>query len=704
MSIWTRCAGILMSVAIPCVCDAQVIFSSLGPGEGLAAWPPGDYVSDRFGSLPGTTNQTAYAFEAQTTARVSRVDIGLSRVGGPYPGDLVVRIMDDSGGEPGNVLESITVRGFHDGVSSYPRALVQLTARTRPQLTAGTRYWLVASAIATSSQGTNFLWIPTNGPYKGPRAARAGDNATWSVTSSDQLSSAGAFRVLSGDVSGPTDTDEDGLPDEWELNGIDIDADGVIDVPLREYGANPRRKDLFLHIRWMEGAFHTHKPSEEATQAIIAAFARAPVSNPDGTTGISLHIHRLSPIYESADLEELGDFYVGLGGRCDYNWNEFDTLLPPVQRLGHQRAFRFALFGHSLGSLAACGRAGSPSGIARNRSDEFFEGASHMIVSLGDEDRLSWGSFRIERDRRQAGTLMHELGHTLGLGHGGTDHVLYKPNQLSVMNYHFQKRGLRTRGGGASVYGFHGLFDYSRYSGRTVRTIDEADLDERIPLSGDERLREYGIRFSCPDGRLTFHDDLTTPVDWDCSDGPSSSSVSTDLNVAPDNPEGVGSEFAVANEWAMLKFRAGTVGWGASDENPMETSMPSPELTLEADALLGPYAVLDVQIDVLPGSVSNPLRSSRRGAVPVAVLSNSLVQVAADLDIESLRVGPTGHEAPFERCRPEDVNTDGLLDLLCHFRVDDVSVWADDGRLVVQGLARSGSFSVAGADYVRFVP
>jgi hypothetical protein len=37
---------------------------------------------------------------------------------------------------------------------------------------------------------------------------------------------------------------------------------------------------------------------------------------------------------------------------------------------------------------------------------------------------------------------MHELGHNLGLHHGGNEDANYKPNQVSVMNYMYQFAGL----------------------------------------------------------------------------------------------------------------------------------------------------------------------------------------------------------------------------------------------------------------------
>ena len=48
----------------------------------------------------------------------------------------------------------------------------------------------------------------------------------------------------------------------------------------------------------------------------------------------------------------------------------------------------------------------------------------------------------------QAGTLMHELGHNLGLAHAGAYLNPYcMPNYPSVMNYLYQTRGLTDAAG-----------------------------------------------------------------------------------------------------------------------------------------------------------------------------------------------------------------------------------------------------------------
>src|SRR5262245_2672397 len=83
-----------------------------------------------------------------------------------------------------------------------------------------------------------------------------------------------------------TDTDGDSLPDTWETNGYDANGDGVVDVDLPAMGATPNKKDLFVEMDYMDGRL----ASAAALDRIVQVFATAPVSNPDGSTGIRIHL------------------------------------------------------------------------------------------------------------------------------------------------------------------------------------------------------------------------------------------------------------------------------------------------------------------------------------------------------------------------------------------------------------------------------
>lgn len=88
---------------------------------------------------------------------------------------------------------------------------------------------------------------------------------------------------------------------------------------------------------------------------------------------------------------------------------------------------------------------------------------------------------------------MHELGHSLGLDHGGTnDATNYKPNYLSIMSYTYQMTGVPRKDGGLYL-------DYSRSS---VGALDESSLNEVAAFTASDssdELQSYGMPIICLD-------------------------------------------------------------------------------------------------------------------------------------------------------------------------------------------------------------
>ncbi len=194
----------------------------------------------------------------------------------------------------------------------------------------------------------------------------------------------------------------------------------------------------------------------------------------------------------------------------------------------------------------------------------------------------------------QTGTLMHELGHSLSLTHGGTYYndpvnvslpsyeLNCKPNFVSVMNYLFQVRGFVDNGG----------FDYS---GQTMPALNEAypflsestgigsDLDGSGPASHltrwystpnalDVMLQNAsGGRYAMAhcdgtpllqgeapsvrvDGTLAPGGTFSAPLDWN------NDFVAGDAVLAPgedlDHNGAIGgSQFSGFNDWASVDFQ-----------------------------------------------------------------------------------------------------------------------------------------------------
>jgi hypothetical protein len=175
---------------------------------------------------------------------------------------------------------------------------------------------------------------------------------------------------------------------------------------------------------------------------------------------------------------------------------------------------------------------------------------------------------------------VHELGHNLGLRHGGNDHNVGKPNFLSIMNYHFQTIGLRKN----NAWGY---FDYSRFN---LPSLNEAHLDERVGLNGGSAINTYGTYFICGNNHSQGNviNNANGAINWDCDGNGTEADVRAEIDYhRADSSTSIGIVQSY-NDWANLVYKGGSIGTtGVAELEQVEASLATEtnlqELTEEMD-------------------------------------------------------------------------------------------------------------------------
>ncbi|MGH8767525.1 MAG: DVUA0089 family protein [Burkholderiales bacterium] len=112
-----------------------------------------------------------------------------------------------------------------------------------------------------------------------------------------------------------------------------------------------------------------------------------------------------------------------------------------------------------------------------------------------------------------------------------------------------------------------------------------------------------------------------------------------------------------------------------------------------------------INIDIKPGSGElAPVNPKSRGKIPVALLSSAEFN-ALETNEGSIRFGATGYEESLVRCHKdgEDVNGDGLLDLVCHFENQVAGFDHGDLEGVLRGQTADGR-QFEGRGLLKVVP
>jgi TolB-like protein/DNA-binding winged helix-turn-helix (wHTH) protein len=112
-----------------------------------------------------------------------------------------------------------------------------------------------------------------------------------------------------------------------------------------------------------------------------------------------------------------------------------------------------------------------------------------------------------------------------------------------------------------------------------------------------------------------------------------------------------------------------------------------------------------VAIDIKPGSSRNGIKLGSSGTIPVALLSNVKFNALYEVDTSALSFGHNGSELSLAFCDAagEDVNGDGLLDLVCHFYASIAAFQPGDTAGIMKGRTPSGT-SLYGKDSVQILP
>lgn len=115
--------------------------------------------------------------------------------------------------------------------------------------------------------------------------------------------------------------------------------------------------------------------------------------------------------------------------------------------------------------------------------------------------------------------------------------------------------------------------------------------------------------------------------------------------------------------------------------------------------------MLEVELDIHPGTLQNPINLNSNGVVPVALLSSASFDATqadpASIVLAGAHVRSIGKGKQYA-CSNRDVNADSRLDLVCNFETAQFDLRVGDATAELRGSTFFGQ-DIHGSDFVRIV-
>lgn len=401
------------------------------------------------------------------------------------------------------------------------------------------------------------------------------------------------------------DIDSDGISNAIETNGVRR-SDGSLVADLKSLGADPCRKTVVVWFDYMTGAAdtHSHEPKAAAIQTVVDTFDKAPVDAEDcpyggnhKPTGIDFIYLKGKAIPEQAVMglddsfraARTANFPPELRPYAHYSIFVHDQAAgstssglccPDVPDLNKDfivslGSWRATVIGPGTNKKLDTAPLDDDKVIG-NTIDVGPDLTADTVKSPDDVQILPVAtgkdSARVGTANDQAATILHELGHALGLAHGGDEKTNFMPNYISGMNYAFQfgiPRGPTPPGAATPPT----VLDYSSLA---LADLDKTKLKESAGIGSG--LQDWTTWL---DGSGASHwSSGAGAIDWDwsgtiddgsvaCGDG-TNNCVNVNINSNDDS----GAPMTVLTgyeDWNHLKYRAvdsGFAGAGFAAPHP----------------------------------------------------------------------------------------------------------------------------------------
>lgn len=410
-----------------------------------------------------------------------------------------------------------------------------------------------------SGSYANGLTASYNHPLKRNAALQDNNNKDdWST---------GNFNTPAGpnDITCTDDIDQDGIPDCSEVEGSTFAG-----ISLYELGARTNQKDIFIEVDYMDSSDEGVIPRREALQKVVDSFANE---------NISIHFD-VGDLFDQASGINPANFDLGGGNQVPFSAGI--SLNIPVSdsrvdlydiKRSHFNFSRLPIFHYMLMAYSqqSNGSAG-PSGVAEI-------GANDLLISLGGWGLNSAsGANKNELINIQASTIMHELGHNLGLLHGGNEERNYKPNYVSIMNYMYQLEGLPSIG---INEGDRFYYTADNYNGNNACNSENITMTYPFDGAYTNFIIDYSDGSSNTLNESTLYEASglsragSNDIDFDCDKSISSSSISMDINFDQQI-----TPLSDHDDWARIILNFQSARDGSINGNSRSSHQPNDLVTL----------------------------------------------------------------------------------------------------------------------------